>query len=307
MIFFRSFALSTLFIIACSILGLPLSVNAQQIDLAISPSALVVLVKPDTQVLIPYTVTNRADSIGIRPLIKTYSVEKQGESVVYGSVEKLPIKTSFVDESSEKVDAFTLNKGTTKKIFLLMEVPSNASEGDYHLSFIAETQPEFLDKQYSAKIKSRIASPLLVTVTKTGKTQVKGAITVFEIAGNIFDSFDPIPMTLRVKNQGKNAVNVDGTLTIRGSFGEKATYTLQNRNVLANSEKLMTTKLKEGGSTATLKGFFMGRYGVSASVVLADGTVQINKSTSFFAFPFKIISFAVLGAFVGIMILRKKR
>lgn len=305
MTFLRVFASSILLIVMCAVFS-PLLVNAQQIDLTVIPPVLEVLIKPDTQILIPYTVTNRADSIGLRPLIKTFSVVKRGEAVAYESIKKLPIKATFIDESSETVDAFTLAKGSAKKIFLQLGIPSSAPEGDYQLSFMVETQPESLDRQYGARIRSQVASPLLITVTKTGKTQVVGAISAFEIAGNIFDSFDAIPITLRVQNKGRNVLNAGGTLNVRGSFGESASYPLQNRNILAGSERLMITKLAESDSTLVLKGFFMGRYGISASVTLADGTVQLNKSTSFFAFPFKIILLAVLGSFIVLMLLRKR-
>ena len=301
---FTSFVLLTFAYISS---GASPSAYAQQIDLTMTPPTLEVLIKPDTQLSIPYTITNRADNIGLRPMIKIFSIVKQGESVEYGSVEKLPIKFSFADENSESINAFMVNKGGAKKIFLQVDVLENAPEGDYHLSFLVETQPEFLDKQFSSRIKSQIASPLLITVTKTGKTQVRGAISIFKIGGNLFDSFDPIPVTLLVKNKGKNVVNVGGGLTARGSFGESAVYPLQNQNILAGAEKLMTTQLAKDDSTLTLKGFFVGRYGVSASVMLADGTVQLNKSSSFFAFPFKIVAVAVLGSFVGIMVLRKRR
>jgi len=305
--FSRILTAFVLIAIACVSFRLPSPVYAQQIDLTVTPPTLEVLIKPDMQALLPYTVINRGDSVGLRPLIRTFSISKQREYVEYGSVEKVPIKLSFIDENSETIDAFVLAKGSSKKIFLLLDVPSAAAEGDYSLSFMVETQPELLDKQYSARIKSQVASPLLITITKTGKTQIKGAISIFEIAGSLFDSFDPIPVTLRLKNEGKNSLNAGGAVTVRGSFGESATYPLQNQNVLSNSEKLMTTKRAEGDRTAILKGFFIGRYGVSASVVLADGTVQLNRSTRFFAFPFKIVLFGVLTSFVGIMLLRKRR
>lgn len=307
MTFLRIFTSFVLLSFVCASSEMSVSVNAQQIDLSVSPPKLEVLIKPDTQLSIPYTITNRADNIGLKPLIKTFFIVKQGESVEYGTVEKLPMKFSFADENSEALDSFVVNKGGIKKILLQVDVLESAPEGDYHLIFLVETQPEFLDKQFASRIKSQIASPLLITVTKTGKTQVRGAISAFEIGGKLFDSFDRIPITLRVKNRGKNVMNVGGAITVRGSFGESAIYPLQNHNILASSEKLMTTKFAEDDSALILKGFFMGRYGVSASVLLADGTVQLNKSSSFFAFPFKLIAIAVLGSFIGIMLLRKRR
>lgn len=307
MVFFRLFASSVLLTTLFVLFGAPSLVHAQQIDLAVAPPAVELLVKPDTQVVIPYTITNRADSIDIKPMIKVFSIVKLGESVVYESIEKLPIKASFVDENSEIIETTTLTKGGVKKIFLQLDVSSAAAEEDYQLSFMVETQPESLDIQYGAKIRSQVASPLLIIVTKTGKTQVKGEISSFRIAGNLFDSFDPISTILKVRNKGKNVLNAGGTLNIRGSLGESASYQLRSQNILAGTERLMATKLAENDSTLILKGFFIGRYGVSASVTLADGTVQINKSTSFFAFPFKIILFAVLGSFIVLTLLRKKR
>lgn len=305
--FLRIYILIALLILSCGAFKAPPYANAQQIDLAVSPPTSEVLIKPGAEVLIPYAITNRADSVGLKPLVKTFLIKKQGESVEYGSVEKVPLNISFVDENSETIEAVVVDKVSTKKIFLKLYVPTATQEGEYYLAVLLETQPEFLDKQYSTRIKSQIASPLLVIVTKTGKMQVKGSISAFEVGGKIFDSFDSIPMTLRVKNQGKNVVNAVGSITVRGSFGESAIYQMQNRNIRAKSESSMNSKSAGGDTALILKGFYIGRYGVSASVVLADGTVQLNKSSSFFAIPFKIILFLVLGSFVGIIVLRKRR
>lgn len=303
----RDYLLVTLLMLLCGAFEAPSDVNAQQIDLSVSPPISELLIKPGAEALIPYTITNREDSMRLKLLVKTFTIKKEGESVDYGSVEKAPLNMSFVDESSDIVNSIVVDKTSTKKIFLKLSVPTTTKEGDYYLAVILETQPEFLDKQYSARIKSQIASPLLVMVTKTGRMQALGAISIFKIGGEIFDSFDSIPVTLRIKNQGTNAVNAKGSIAVRGSFGESAIYQVQSRNIRAKSEVLMTSKSARGDTSLILKGFFIGRYGVSASVMMADGTVQLNKSSSFFAFPFKLISFLVLGSFIGIIMLRKRR
>jgi len=297
-------AVSALIFIA---IGIEAPVNAQQIDLSVSPPKLEVLVKPGAQLSIPYSITNAGDNVDFKLLVKTFSVVQQKKSVEYGSIEKLPMKFSFINENLETVETVTVSRGTVKNIFLQLDVSERATEGDYYIVFIVETQPDFLDKQFSSRIKSQIASPLLITITKTGKTQIRGAISALEVNGGIFDSLDSIALKLLVKNKGKNVANAGGSVTVRGSFGESAVYPLIDRNILTGSEILMTTQSAQDESTLTLKGFFVGRYGVSASVLLADGTVQLNKSTSFFAFPFKIVLFAVLCSFIGIMILRRKR
>ncbi len=284
----------------------PKFAEAQQIDLTVLPPTMELLIKPGAQVQIPFTITNRSDVVSLVPLIKTFTILNDEKSVEYGSAEGLPIKMSFNDERSEPANGLTLNKGETKKLFLNLVVPSSTPEGDYYLAFLVETQPEYLDKQYSARIKTQVAAPLLVTVSQTGKTQAKGTIDIFEIGGNMFDSFDSIPVKLRVLNQGRNVVRAGGTITIRGSFGEKAVYPLYGRNILANSGRAMNSKLSQGEYAAVLKGFFIGRYSVTASVILADGTVQLNRSIHFFAFPFKIVALAVLGSVVGLLLLRRK-
>lgn len=293
------------FILICSIGVKP--VQAQQIDLTLAPSSIELLIKPGAQVKVPFTLSNRSDEVSFSPSIKTFRLAGDGKSVEYGSAEGLPIKTSFYDETSNLVSGLTLKKGESKKIFMDLVVPKSTSEGDYYLAFIAETQPERIDKQYSIRVKAQIAAPLLITISRSGTTEAKGTIDIFEVSRKVYDSFDSIPVKLHLQNLGKNVVYAGGTITVRGPLGEKAVYSLENHNILSHSGRDMVSKLAQGDYATVLKGFFIGRYTVSANVTLGDGAVQLSRSTSFFAFPFKIIFVAVLSAVVGLIIIRKRR
>jgi hypothetical protein len=300
----RALTLCLLIVIFCRVQA---PVEAQRVDLAVAPPNIELLIKPGVRMRVPFTITNRSDEVSLIPLIKTFAILGDGKSVEYGSAEGLPIKASFYDEKSELIKSITIKNGEVKKIFVDLNVPSSISERDYSLAFIVETQPELLDKQYSARIKTQIASSILVTITKSGKTQAKGTIDVFKVARNIVDSFDSVPITLHVINQGKNVVYAGGAITVRGSLGEKVIYPLESHNILSHSGRLMVTKLSKDEFSIVLKGFFIGRYSVSAAVTLADDTVQLSRSTKFFAFPFKIISVAILGSLIGLILLRNKR
>lgn len=282
------------------------SVNAQQIDITVMPPNTELLIKPGAQVRIPYMITNRADNISLRPLIQTFSISNEGKTIMQGPIKDGPFQFVFLENETTIMDGFSLSKGSSKKVLLSVTVASETKEGDYYVAFIIESQPEYLDKQYSVRIKAQIASPLLITVTKTGKTQVKGTISDFKVAGRFFDSFDPIPISLKVRNDGKNVVHADGTITVRGFFGEKATYPIRGSNILTNSERRLETKLSQENYSAVLKGFFIGKYNVTTSVLLSDGTVQLNESTNFYSFPLKIILLAALGSVLGLKRFRRK-
>lgn len=281
--------------------------EAQQIDLTIAPPSIELLIKPGAQVRVPFTISNRSDEVSVAPSIKTFTHAGDGKSVEYGSAEGLPIKASFYEGTNGSVSNITLKKGESKKIFVDLVVPGSTSESDYYLAFIAETQPERIDKQYSVRVKAQIAAPILVTVSQSGITEAKGTIDIFEVSRQIYDSFDSVPVKLHLQNLGKNVVYAGGAITIRGPLGEKVVYPLENHNILSHSNRSMVSKLAQGENAAVLKGFFIGRYTVSADVALGDGAVQVSRSTSFFAFPFKIIFVAVLGSVVGLIILRKRR
>lgn len=283
------------------------SVNAQQIDVTVMPPNIELMIKPGAQVRIPYTITNRADAISLRPLIQTFSISNEGKTIMQGSTKNLPFQFWFLEDKTAISDGFSLSKGSTKKVILSITVAPETKEGDYYVAFIVESQPEYLDKQYSVRIKAQIASPLLITVTKTGKTQIEGAISDFKVAGRFFDSFDSIPISLKVRNNGKNVIYADGTITVRGFFGEKAVYPIRGTNILTNSERQLSTKISQEDYSAVLKGFFIGKYNVTTSISLSDGTVQLNESTSFYSFPLKIILLALLGSVLGLKFLRHKR
>lgn len=291
--------------------------QAQQVDLMVSPPSIELLIKPGVNLRVPFTVTNQSDKISVRPLIETFTVSENGKTITYGRADSKAVETTFLDQNLKPISSFSLSKGEEKKVYVRFSVAPTAAEKDYNLAFILETQPEFLDKQYSMRIKTRVAAPMLVTVTQSGTTQVNGVIDRFEVVGRtipflfknvpVFDSFDQIPVVVHVINKGTNVVYAGGVVTIRGSFGEKAEYRLYNHNILAGSGRTMNSVRSKDNYTTILQGFFIGKYKASTTVSLAEGTVQLSSSSGFYAFPFKILLCALLSVIMGLILLKKKR
>ncbi len=292
------------------ILFAPLFSYAQEIDLSLSPPVVEIIMKPGIALTLPFKIHNQGDPVSLTPLVQSFQISSDGKTIKYGPIERTPFRTRVSIDEGKNNGGFVLGKGETKELRLELGAPSNIATGDYHLSFMIVTQPEYADKEFAAKLKTRIAAPLLITVSKTGNREVKGALKNFSTGGGytvpfsgnrvrIYDSAAEIPITLSITNEGRNFFETDGSIVLRGMFGEKALYPLQKQNVLAGTTRVQSPK--------TLKGFFLGRYALSALVSLSDGSVQLSDSVVFYAFPFKILFIALAGSVIGIMILKQKR
>ena len=124
----------------------------------------------------------------------------------------------------------------------------------------------------------------------------------------IFDSFDKIPIVLIVENKGKNLIKPQGEITLLGSFGLTSKYDIVSKNILSESQRLLEATPSAEYSTPTsliVSGFFAGLYHLSADINFGENSPQIFASTSFFAFPFKLL-FGLIIAIVGIIFIIKR-
>lgn len=296
--------------VATFLLGLLVvqGVHAKDVDMTITPRAVGVLARPGTVVRIPLTVTNSAASQYLKPIALT-ARDVDGESQTeYSPVDSLPIRASFF-EGEERIDqALLFSKGRAKKLTYQFELSDRIATGDYLLVAGVETQVDHLPTTYSVRSKVRLVAPVLLTVSHTGSVDIKGVIRAFGINSGqyFFDSFDPIPFQLSVANTGRNAIRAGGVVVVRNAFGQSATYDLEDKLILSNTSRSLSlgNSYSDGNK---IQGFFVGKYTVTASVNVTDGAVQLTRSTSFYAFPFKILFGGIVVTIGGLIMLRKRR
>ena len=121
------------------------------------------------------------------------------------------------------------------------------------------------------------------------------------------------------ENRGRNVITPQGTILLRGNFGEGATFQIVPQNILANSQRYITASpsaellcdekrpeaMCKTPLTLLLKGFFVGNYKISANMSFGEGTPNLFAATAFIALPFKFI-IALAGVIVIVYVLIRK-
>jgi hypothetical protein len=297
-------------------------VIAQQITLSLSPPLVEILVKPGKTLLIGYTVQNLGDPTALSVKIRTFS--PQGE---YGEMRIdpeliSPIHFSLDNSNMQFEQPVLMKTRDTIQALVRVRVPEGTPEGDYYFTVLAETEPAPQIGGASTSVaKATIGSNLLLTVSRSGRVEVKGRVMLFRIKPDftlrifgreyrIVESGKKIPVDLIIQNLGKNVLKPQGSITLRGPFGEKTDYPLSPLNVLADSSRLIKTTKDDdlpNLHSALLSGYFMGEYTLSADVNFGDGTPQLYTNTSFIGLPVRFGVAMITVAFISLLVIISRR
>ncbi|MBI4973046.1 hypothetical protein HZC27_00335 [Candidatus Roizmanbacteria bacterium] len=300
------------------------NVRAQQITLSISPPVVELLVKPDKSLLIGYTIRNLADPTPLSVKVRTFSPQGDYGEIVIDPELISPIRFSLDNTDMQFEQPFFMKSRDTVQALLRIRVPEGTPEGDYYFTVLAETEPAPQIGGTSTSVaKATIGSNLLLTVTKSGRVEVKGRISLFQMTPDftfhmfgreyqVVESGRNIPVDLVVQNTGKNLIKPQGEIVLRGPLGQKTSYSLFSQNVLADSSRLLRT-LENNESpvlhTVNVSGYFMGVYTLSANVNFGEGASQLYANTSFIGVPirFSIAMLVILTISVLIIVSKRKR
>src|SRR3989338_8291334 len=209
------------------------NVEAQQITLSISPPIVELLVKPGKTLLIGYTIQNLGDPTTLSVKIRTFSPQGDyGEMVI--DLELIsPIRFSLDNTDMQFEQPIFMKQRDTIQALVRIRVPEGTPEGDYYFTVMAETEPApQIGGASTSLAKATIGSNLLLTVTKSGRVEIKGRVALFQIVPDftfplfgreyqVVESGKKIPIDLVIQNQGKNLMKPQGEVVLRGSLGEK--------------------------------------------------------------------------------------
>lgn len=297
-------------------------VGAQQITLSMSPPIVEILVKPGKTLLIGYTVQNLGDPTPLSVKIRTFS--PQGD---YGEMRIdpeliSPIRFSLDNTDMQFEQPFFMKSRDTVQALVRIRVPEGTPEGDYYFTVLAETEPApQIGGATTSVAKATIGSNLLLTVSKSGRVEVKGRISLFQMTPDftfrmfgreyqVVESGGKIPADLVVQNLGKNLIKPQGEVVVRGPLGEKTVYSLLSQNVLADSSRLIKTTQETDSlipHSLTLSGYFIGAYTLSANVNFGEGTPQLYANTSFIGLPIRFGIAMVVVMLISLLIIVSKR
>lgn len=300
------------------------AVYAQQVSLSISPPIVEAVMKPGKSILVAYNIKNNGDPAIINT--RVVSFEPRGNFGNISLKEELegPVRFSLDNADLKLGQSFFLNTGATQQVLLKMRLPENIPNGDHYYSLLAETiPPTTVEGIASSRAKATIATNILITVTESGVIEIKPKVTIFDTLSKfkmnlfgkpvgIYDSLDKIPVVLYVENNGSNKIVPQGKIRLKGALNQTTDYDIVPKNILANSQRIMeatpSATISPQPSTPVslvLSGLFIGKYSLSTDISFGENSPTVFGSTTFIAFPFKILGAVLLLIVATVFITRR--
>jgi len=288
--------------------------NAQQVSLAISPPLIQTVIKPGKAILIAYSLENSGDPTILTARVVSFEPKDNFGNIRLKDRAEGPVRFSLDNAELSLDQPFFLKTKASEQLLLRIRVPEGAPEGDYYYSLLAETTPAIGREGIgSAQAKATIAANILVTISHSGTIEIKPKIVLFQLLSKmkwkIFDSLTEVPLVLVLENQGKNLIRPEGKITLRGLLGTSADYEIVPKNILAESQRLVqatpSAEFSKQLISLALSGFFLGPYKLSANINFGENSPNIFASTSFFAFPFKLVAGIILVTIITVFIIKR--
>ncbi len=301
------------FLLIIFLLIFPHQVFSQQVSLGISPPLVEIKIKPGKSILIGYQVQNFGDPVYIQAKVLPFEPKDNYGRIKLKNEFTGPIQFSLDNATIKLEKPFFLETNKSEQLLLKIKAPEIANQGDYYYSLLIETLPPiYKEGVASAQSKTTIGSNILITVTENGIIDIKPKNVIFTTGKKIFDSFEPIPLTFIIANLGKNLIQTQGKIILKGNFGAKTEFEIVQKNILSQSQRLIEATpsgnlnlFNEPKSLVLPKGFYIGRYILTGEVSFGENSPKIFTNTTFFAFPFKLTFGLILILTLVIFIIKK--
>lgn len=280
------------------------NVQAQQVTLSLDPPIVQTKIKPGKSILVAYTVENTGDPTNLQFLIRPFTpIGQQGSLTVERQLEG-PIQFNLENADVVLEKPFFFASKEKRQAVIRIHVPLGIPDGDYYYMILAETVPAFsVGGQSTGIVSVSVGSPLLITITESGITEVKASIAEFSFQpdyvftiGNktvrVVDNIKDVPIVCSIRNMGKNFIQPNGTITHR-SGGVKKEFTIIPQNILSNSQRIIKVDQDDNirtDSTVVLTHLSVGYHSLSTQVSFGDNNTIIFKELSFVALPIRLIT-----------------
>ncbi|MEX1052735.1 MAG: hypothetical protein WEC80_02710 [Patescibacteria group bacterium] len=306
---------------------------AQQIGLSVSPPHLEAVIKPGKSILIAYQIRNFGDPTILKSNVFSFAPKgNRGEVDILEEFQG-PVRFELDNSNLSLGQSYFLNTNQDQQLLLRIRIPEGAPEGDYYYTFISETVPNpAIEGLSSSQARGKIGTNILITVTESGRIDLKGQIAIFDVLSRysfnlfgkkyrVFDSGDIIPIVLTAENKGKNLIKPNGDIVLRGNFGEKAVYNVIPQTILAESQReLIATPSAEincdqgrqsfyckRDASLLISGFFLGKYDLSTTLNFGEGSPNVYSTVDFIALPIKFLVGLIIVILSTLIVLRAKK
>lgn len=296
-------------------------VGAQNVNLSMTPPIIELTIKPEKSVVIAYAISNLGDpavlSSFVRPFVPTG---------VYGAftiAEEFsgPIRFNLENSNIQLDTPFFLKTHQGQQLLLKIRVAEGTPEGDYYYTFLVKNEPgKRVEGSTEPLTQAAIGSNILISVTGSGTFDSQPRISQFKVEPryhipffgkyiNLFESSDPIPVRLIVENKGKNLIKPDGSINLKGTFGESMNYDILPENILSNSSRLLHATpsgyLRNQKNSLVINGFHIGKYVLTSAVSFGSNEQTLRNSVIFYAVPLKLLIATGVAIIIGFLIIKR--
>lgn len=284
------------------------SVFAQQVTLSIDPPIVQAKIKPGKSILVAYTVENKGDPTNLQFLIRPFIPVGQNGSLTLIPQLEGPVQFNLENADVVLEKPFFFASKEKRQAVVRIHIPKGIPDGDYYYMILAETVPAFsLAGQSTGVASASLGSPLLISVTESGVTEVQAQIAEFSFKPDtvvslgkrtfhIVDSADSVSITGSVRNMGKHMVQPNGMITHR--YGDvKKNYSIIPQNILSNSQRLLKTDNEVQGevtSTVTLPHLTIGKHTVIAAISFNEDSSVHYKNLEFIVLPIRLLKIVLV-------------
>lgn len=294
--------------------------HAQQVNLSMSPPIVQTRIKPGKSIIIAYTVENSGDPTNLQFLIRPFTPVGQLGSLTVAQQLEGPVQFNLENADAVLEKPFFFPAKEKRQAVLRIHIPPGIPDGDYYYMVMAETVPAFgIAGQSTGVASASIGSPLLISITESGITEVKATIAEFSFkpdyvltVGNnivrIVDNAKELPIICSIRNMGKNLIQPQGIIV--DQVGKtKNKYTIIPQNILSNSQRIIKTFTDENSKTDSslvLSHLSIGKHRVTAEVTFGEDTSVQYQTLEFLALPLRLIyiSFFSLIIVLGLFVVR---
>lgn len=294
------------------------TVQAQQVSLSLDPPIVQAKIKPGKSIIVAYTVHNLGDPINLQFLIRPFTPQGQlGNLSVFPQLEG-PVQFNLENADIQMEKPFFFPSKDKKQAVLRIKIPPGIPDGDYYYILLAETVPAIsLGGQSTGVASASIGSPLLLSITDSGVTEIKATVAEFSFipdyvltVGNktvrIVDSAKQLPLVCSVRNMGKSLIQPQGSITDKVESVTKK-YSIISQNVLSNSQRLLKVLSSEEssslvGSTVLLSPHTVGTHRVTLELSYGENSPIQYKSLEFLSLPVRLIIITLVSLVVLITV-----
>src|SRR3990167_6911968 len=120
---------------------IPISINAQQVSLSISPPLLELFIKPGKSIMVAYKLDNLGDPAFINLKVLPFEAKDNLGNIRIKPEFEGPVRFGLDNSDLQLERSFFLKAGGSQQILLRIRIPEKITDGDFYYSLLAETAP----------------------------------------------------------------------------------------------------------------------------------------------------------------------